>query len=224
MYVVVSFVDTRYFLAQGFHSRDSIQLTSIFLLFINILLVKTSFLRAAVGTLITRIPCIFNIETKPICSEQCPTWTELTCWWGPDSGWGTMHQIWKKRAILNSFFFLKFLSSLCHSKKVRKNIDFSLWGKKYKVFIQYYIFCEKLFQTIFFLNTYKWHFFQILEHCVGGAHLHSGPPAAAGNNFFICWAQMGFPDTWPNWFGSHAVCFTWKKMDLTIIPDILEPC
>ena len=104
---LVSFVDTRYFLAQGFHSRDSIQLTSIFLLFINILLVKTSFLRAAVGTLITRIPCIFNIETKPICSEQCPTWTELTCWWGPDSGWGTMHQIWKKRAILNSFFFFE---------------------------------------------------------------------------------------------------------------------
>ena len=72
-------VPIRYFLAQGFHSRDSIQLTSIFLLFINILLVKTSFLRAAVGTLITRIPCIFNIETKPICSEQCPTWTDLTC-------------------------------------------------------------------------------------------------------------------------------------------------
>ena len=47
-------------------------------------------------------------------------------------------------------FFSKFLSSLCHSKKVRKNIDFSLWGKKYKVFIQYYIFCEKLFQTFFF--------------------------------------------------------------------------
>ena len=142
----LSTISRMYFLAQGFHSRDSIQLTSIFLLFINILLVKTSFLRAAVGTLITRIPCIFNIETKPICSEQCPTWTELTCWWGPDSGWGTMHQIWKKHAIVNSFFFGNFY----HSKKVRKNIDFSLWGKKYKVFIQYYIFCEKLFQTIFF--------------------------------------------------------------------------
>ena len=105
-------VDTRYFLAQGFHSRDSIQLTSIFLLFINILLVKTSFLRAAVGTLITRIPCIFNIETKPICSEQCPTWTELTCWWGRDSGWGTMHQIWKKRANVDVFFFQIFIITL----------------------------------------------------------------------------------------------------------------
>ena len=119
---VVSFVDTRYFLAQGFHSRDSIQLTSIFLLFINILLVKTSFLRAAaVGTLITRIPCIFNIETKPICSEQCPTWTELTCWWGPDSGWGTMHQIRKKRAILNSFFW-----NFYHHSAVRKKLDKTL--------------------------------------------------------------------------------------------------
>ena len=47
----------------------------------------------------------------------------------------------------------------------------------------------------FDISAIKMHFFQILEHCVRGAHLHSGPPAAAGNNFFICWAQMGFPDT-----------------------------
>ena len=147
-------------------------------------------------------------------------WTDLLMGSGLRVGYNASDL--KKTCNFKCVFFPKFLSSLCHSKKVRKNIDFSLWGKK--VFIQYYNFCEKLFQTIFFLNTYKWHFFQMLEHCVGGAHLHSGPPAAAGNNFFICWAQMGFPDTWPNWFGSHAVCFTWKKMDLTIIPDILEPC
>ena len=148
-------------------------------------------------------------------------WTDLLMGSGLRVGYNASDL--KKTCKCRCVFFPNFYHHSAIRKKLEKTLILAFEAKSIR-FSSSIIFFVKSYFRNFFLNTYKWHFFQILEHCVGGAHLHSGPPAAAGNNFFICWAQMGFPDTWPNWFGSHAVCFTWKKMDLTIIPDILEPC
>ena len=149
-------------------------------------------------------------------------WTDLLMGSGLRVGYNASDL--KKTCKCRCVFFPNFYHHSAIRKKLEKTLILAFEAKSIRFSSSIIFFVKSYFRHFFLNTTYKWHFFQILEHCVGGAHLHSGPPAAAGNNFFICWAQMGFPDTWPNWFGSHAVCFTWKKMDLTIIPDILEPC